>query len=341
MVNKPINVYRKQLMGIAALGIIFVHSRDIVTWPNFLTSLFGYGGIGVYIFVYLSAIGLFNSLKSRGRGYKKSDFYKRRFQRVFVPYLLIAVTWYGIKYLIFQHDAIGFIYELSTLSFWNNHQGAWYVAMVIPMYLVFPWFFDWVEASNSPNKLTRNRKIVVVCVAASTTVFIISIYNPQLYSHLSQVFSSIIVFLIGYYFADKVMKGEYTGYLVSFMCIIFYVVKAITPLKNLNFISSISWSMLAIPILTVSTLFLSKIKTRFTDSILGFFGKYSLEMYLWNIFLIQAIRYLGIIEWLEKHGDTSGYIAYSLVVVGGITLSVLYERMSESIIKKVTSKNVA
>lgn len=58
--------YKIQLMGIAALGVVFVHSKNIITLPHVVDALSGYGGIGVYIFVFLSSIGLYNSLKSRG-----------------------------------------------------------------------------------------------------------------------------------------------------------------------------------------------------------------------------------------------------------------------------------
>lgn len=76
-----INRYRNQLMGVATLGVLLVHSIDIVHWNSIIENIVGYGGVGVYIFVYLSAIGLFISLKTRGVGYKKFDFYKRRFQK--------------------------------------------------------------------------------------------------------------------------------------------------------------------------------------------------------------------------------------------------------------------
>ena len=196
--------------------------------------------------------------------------------------------------------------------------------MLVPIYLIFPCFFDWVENGNVQNKLPRNFKIVAVGVVASIATFILSILNPQVYSHLSQVFSSVIVYVIGYYVADKVMAGKYNGYLFSIICVAFYVVRVATPLDAFQFFNTISWSLLAIPIITVSAWFLSTIKSRFINAILGFFGKYSLEMYLWNIFLIQAIRYFGVIDWLEKHGDSSGYVAYGLVVVGGIILSIVY-----------------
>ena len=339
--DKLINRYRSQLSGIATLGVLFVHSKNVIILPEVISALFSYGGIGVYIFVFLSSIGLYNSLKSRGGGYKKSEFYTRRFQRVFVPYLLVAATWYGIKYLLIQYDAEGFIYELSTLSFWLDHQGSWYVAMLVPVYLIFPLFYDWVENSHShsQNKLTRSTKIIVAGVVASTVAFTISILDPQLYNHLSQVFSSVIIYVIGYYVADKVMDGRYNGYLFSIICVAFYVVRAATPLAAFHFFNAISWSLLAIPIITVSAWFLSKIKSRFIDSILGFFFFFSLELYLWNIFLIQAIRYFGVIDWLEKHGDSSGYVAYGLVVVGGIILSVVYGKLSGAIVQKMNLKS--
>lgn len=302
-----INRYRNQLMGVATLGVLLVHSIDIVHWNSIIENIVGYGGVGVYIFVYLSAIGLFISLKTRGVGYKKFDFYKRRFQRVLVPYLLIAGSWYGVKYLVFQHDILGFLYELSTLSFWIDHQGAWYVAMLIPVYLIFPYFFDWVEGNSRKCKFTRQIKIISISTIVFIAVFVISIFNPLLYNHLSQVFSSIIVYLLGYYVADKVICKQYNGYLISSVSIIFFIIKSITPLKWFDAIHSISWSLLAIPVLTVSALILSKMKSKVIDSFLGFFGKYSLEIYLWNIFLIQIIEYFGIKEWIEKRGDNSGY----------------------------------
>ena len=66
MIDGIIKKNRLQLMGISAIGILLGHSNEIVNWPGFIGRLFSYGGIGVYIFVFLSSIGLYNSLKSRG-----------------------------------------------------------------------------------------------------------------------------------------------------------------------------------------------------------------------------------------------------------------------------------
>ena len=84
--NDLLSRFRTQLMGIGALGVLLVHSTSIIDYPAFLANKVGYGGTGVYIFVFLSAIGLYNSLQSRGE-YSKVEFYKRRFIRTFLPYL--------------------------------------------------------------------------------------------------------------------------------------------------------------------------------------------------------------------------------------------------------------
>ena len=233
---------------------------------------------------------------------------------------------------------LSFFYELSTLSFWIDHQGAWFVAMLIPVYFVFPWLFDWVEG-DCQNQRTRQIKIAIPTAVITVIAFTISIRNPKLYNHLSQVFISIIFYLLGFYAADEVIREQCKGYLLSFLCIFLYAIKAITPLGDFCFISSVSWSLLAIPILTVSVFFLRKIKSRVIDSTLGFLGKYSLEMYLWNIFLIQAIKEFGIIDRLAEYGDSSGYFAYGSVVVGGIFLSVVYGRIEEIVVHKMNMKN--
>lgn len=220
-------------MGIATLGVLCVHSESVVVLPKVISKLFSYGGIGVYIFVFLSAIGLYYSLSSHEGEYKKTEFYKRRIQRVFIPYLMIAATWYGIKYLFIQHDVAWFFYELSTASFWIGHHGAWYVAMLVPVYIIFPFFYDWVEGIHGRKKISRTIKVAVVGLTASIVALTVCIVNPPLYQHLSQVLLSIIVYIVGYYYADRVKTGRYNGYGVSILCVVIYIVKSITPIKIL------------------------------------------------------------------------------------------------------------
>lgn len=322
--------YRTQIMGVAALGVILVHSIGIVNWTPLLNKVLGFGGTGVYVFVFLSAFGLYNSLKIR-EGHHKAEFYKRRFARLIIPYVLIAGTWYGIYDLLIQGRPLLFFFDLSTLSFWAEHKGAWYVAMLIPVYIIFPYFYDWSEKKH------RKIKVLGSLWGIMMFSFVCSLFLPDLYDHLSQVFSSIIIYLIGYYYAGRSTKSNRDGIVLSIFCLVLFTIKAGSPAKNLTFISNLTWGMLGIPITFSIAWVLYTFRCRWLDSIMGFFGKYSLEMYLWNIFLIQALKSFNVIEALKAQGDIYGYISYSIIIVGGILLSVLYGKLSAFIAKKVNA----
>lgn len=311
---------RKQIMGIATIGVILTHSNSVIDWPIVVERLLGYGGIGVYIFGFLSAIGLCYSL-----GFKKNnkkDFYKRRFIRVLLPYLLIAGTWYTIYDLIFMRKPGMFLYDLSTLSFWFSHRGAWYVAMLIPVYLLTPLFYDWMEKSG------RNQKILGTLVMVMILSFCISVMLPDLYNHLSQVFCWSIVYLLGWYYVVNLNEGIDRKVALSVFCVIFFVIKTISPMKNLMFISNLSWGMLGIPTIFVSIWLLERLKNKPLYNFLSFFGNYSLEMYLLNIFMIHLFSCFGVNEKLSVLGDASGCFAYGIIVVGSCILSVLYQKIS-------------
>lgn len=322
MINENIKKYRISIMGIAATGVLLVHSNGIVDWHPILKILFGFGGTGVYVFVFLSAIGLYNSLKVRGGEYSKLEFYKRRFARLIIPYCLIAATWYGILDLLIKGNLTYFLYDISTLSFWLEHKGAWYVAMLIPIYFLFPWFYDWAEAKN------RELRVLGSLLGALVLSFVCSITLPSLYEHLAQVFSSVIVYLIGYYYAGLNEKNDRNGIILSTACLILFVIKSISPLKKLEFVSNLTWSMLGIPFAFISAELLNKLNHNGVNIFLNFFGTYSLEMYLWNIFIIQAMKEFNVLDILKKNGDANGLIAYSIVVAFGCLLSVLYGRIS-------------
>lgn len=61
--NKLLSQCRTELMGIGAMGVLVVHSLLIVEMGTIPTILAGFGGLGVYIFVFLSGLGLVNSLE--------------------------------------------------------------------------------------------------------------------------------------------------------------------------------------------------------------------------------------------------------------------------------------
>ena len=66
MNSNLLSKYRTELFGISTIGILIVHSNDVIqaggTLTELIRKLFAFGGIAVYVFVFLSGIGLYFSI---------------------------------------------------------------------------------------------------------------------------------------------------------------------------------------------------------------------------------------------------------------------------------------
>ena len=139
---------RNELFGISIIWIILFHISNHV-WFNFVNFnnifkviikvikiIISKGNIGVDIFLFLSAIGLSNSILYNS----KKIFYKHRFNRVVLPYLLIAIPyfiWYDVCFI--KDGIIQLTLNITTLNYWlKGDHPTWYVSFIIIMYLVYP-----------------------------------------------------------------------------------------------------------------------------------------------------------------------------------------------------------
>ena len=132
-----ISKYRTQLMGIATLLVIFGHSvGNGVVMPRWMESLCGLASVGVDIFLLVSGLGLWYSLKSidsQVNLWGVKCWYIRRYKRILVPYFIIAGIG-NILAVMGGRTIAEAVLNISTISYWLEHKGAWYIAMLIPLY---------------------------------------------------------------------------------------------------------------------------------------------------------------------------------------------------------------
>lgn len=138
--------HRTKLMGIATLGILSIHSIDFgIVYPRMIRYVMHLGLYGVDIFLLLSGMGLYYSLK------KNNDirmFYTKRMRKVLVPYLIMAIPFLAIIDLLSGRNLIQYISDVAMISFWTSGRGAWFVAMIIPLYIIFPFIYRITEQSK-------------------------------------------------------------------------------------------------------------------------------------------------------------------------------------------------
>ena len=124
-------------MGFAAILIYFAHVYLYVDLGAPWSQLFGMGNLGVDIFFLVSGIGLYCSLGKSET--PLTSWYLKRFIRIGVPFLLISVPYYLIYDFILNSMGLErFILDISTLSYWLYHGSAWFVAALVPLYLLTP-----------------------------------------------------------------------------------------------------------------------------------------------------------------------------------------------------------
>lgn len=309
-------------MGIATIFIILCHANGNIEYlPDILCHILVYGNYGVDIFLFVSGMGMFYSLdgieKENVSSYNK--WLKKRYKRLLIPYLLIYVTIYFLRLLFTSTCSFSdFLLGISTLEYWLYHRGAWFVALLIPLYCITPFMGNLIDSA---------KKRWMPTLILMLFVFVLSIINlpldtPIWCNNIQWVISRVPIFILGYYIAPMVRAGK------KLRCsLVLPIVISFTVLKMYSGIHI----TLTIPILIILGYVIPHI-LRFTwiDKTLSFMGNISLESYLTNIGLAFLLRNMPFD--FHAHGNC---LMYSIVVVIGIPMAYLANVYSKRLIKKL------
>ena len=138
-------------MGVATVMILICHAEaSNVMMPELLAKIFSFCNIGVDIFLLLSGLGAYYSMTKSTMSHNWGGYllyYKKRFQRILVPYFLIYVPYCIVYMLIGKYSIVDSILCLSTLEYWLFHRGAWFVSLIIVLYLIVPLFYRCIKGA--------------------------------------------------------------------------------------------------------------------------------------------------------------------------------------------------
>lgn len=318
-VESLLSKYRSEIMGAAALGVILCHAvTSDVQLPHIIVRLLVFFNLGVDVFLFVSGFGMYFSLS---RAFEKKGvilWYKKRFVRILVPYALIMGP-YWIGYCLFHSSGPDvFFYHFSTLSYWTEHIGVWYVAMLIPLYLTLPLFFAlW---RKSPYLMT----VIYVLIA-----MIFGAFDFGSYDHYASVITNVqfcvmripafwIGTLIGYTsekYPHFYSRERYL--LISVLSFLAYIV-----LSGFRYTESFCWYFLAALGLCSLFCYVGPVieKLHPVRYFFNWLGARSLESYLTNyvcahFFAVFSYTISGI------NLNAGNYLKYALVILGGLALT--------------------
>lgn len=78
------------LRGFSIFTIVLMHLVQSYPLPDFLQNATSLGGAGVHVFILCSGFGLYLSSLYKPLTYGK--FLKRRFSKVYIPYLIVVIV---------------------------------------------------------------------------------------------------------------------------------------------------------------------------------------------------------------------------------------------------------
>lgn len=305
--------YRTQIMGLAAIMIILCHIRGI-EYSNFpfLEKLLWFGNYGVEIFLFVSGIGMYYSLTKEN--ISLIQWYKRRYVRITVPFLLIAISIYPLRLILnIPASMSDFLLYITTLEFWIHHRGAWYVAMLLPLYFLTPYIVKVVNTSKA--KIITVSVLIILLLGFS--------YIPlgnDIVRNIQFVTLRVPIFILGIVIAPYV-KNEQRINAVSIGIIV------LAGLLLWHYCSFPLGGGIAV-VLLIGVFITLVCKSKLINGCLSFMGRMSLESYLTNIYLGHIIMKSDVIK-------LSGGVKALIVIVIGISTAYIFHELSNKIISKI------
>ncbi len=306
--------FRGEIMGIGAIEVILLHFFMYYKHNDnplgFIGKLYEivFSSIGVEMFLLVSGIGLFFSLKSN---WNLPDFFKKRFTRVLLPYLIWGSLVYIIDDIIFDGGKVlKAILDFTFVTFFTNGDCLfWYILMACVTYLLAPLVFRGISG--------KRPLLCIVLWIAGAVIFaeIVKYLCPEMFGNISKAVRRFPTFFIGMYFGRLTYEDKPVKAGLYIMAAAGLVLKAMRSIERTKAVIS------AVPMYYVHclyslffivaiVLFFKYIKAKPVSIALKWAGKHSLELYITHIGTIRLFSCFGI-----NFRSIPGYIAVVAVAI--------------------------
>ena len=295
-----ISDYRGVLMGISIICIIIFHYVEDCGiyhvhkngWEEFFRNYITSSSVDGFLF--LSGFGLYYAMKKHP---DISQFYKRRFTRILIPYFLIAIPALCWNDFLFDKTGVkAFFSDLSFYSFFTRGMSwFWYILLICFCYLIFPFIFRAID--KAPDEESEQMRIINLFTFFTMITFVIRLSNKELFDNTNLALLRIPFFclgcFIGKYSYEKrsISGGTYGLMLLSLFAIQFRKGSKIIFARYSAAFLNISACIL-IAILFSKLKHFEKIHN-WIKKFFEWFGKYSLELYLAHVTVRGVMRDYG------------------------------------------------
>lgn len=330
----------KMLQGFCAVLIIIHHISQVLSDSKQLSPFNEYGVLFVGIFFFCSGYGLINSFKTKDN--YMTGFLGRRLPNVLVPFYITTFIYMAIFLPLSPKPSLmQIILNLTGIRLINPH--AWYIVAVLIFYIVFYFIFKYI----------KNEKAAFVSMAIFIVCYIvlsIILRHGPWWLQGEWWYNTCFLFYIGMLIArfEKGMIVIVKKYYVVILPVAIATFVVMYKVSNYA-IGKFSYyaqtetasgypetlicffTQLPAVILFVVAVFILCMKVTFSNIMLRFLSKISLELYL--------IHYLFLLLYKSEIINITNDLLYvTLVVVSSVAAAFLLHIIHKPIIRIITSK---
>ncbi|MBE5935964.1 MAG: acyltransferase [Lachnospiraceae bacterium] len=329
--------YRNVIYGLSCISIILFHYATTVPEGTNLKSMLAYvfkgvvGSIGVEIFILMSGICMYFSFKSNS---SVMDFYRKRFIRLIIPFILIVFPFYFYKDIIMANgDIKRVLYDLSYASFFTEGNiSVWYILCIAIMYLMYPGLYKTFEKYDK----YRHAMLAILLGAAIAVNLIIYAISPVVFVRIEIMTMRLPIYIIGVYLGKKVYeKAKFTKSEIGIFIVGIAIKLLIDYLRYLETIT-IPYFLIryvnlnsSLVILGLTLILLAIFKVNKNSRILVKCGALSLELYLVHVTLMNILQ--------KYKYPIHRYSYFALYMLVTIILSVVVNVLTNVIVKGLGS----
>lgn len=270
-----ISKYRGELMGVAILLVLTFHAFLYTSAPDLLKTITGTGKIGVDIFLILSAVGLYFSIKKKPR---LISFYKKRVIRILPTYFLLAFPYFLYTAYTKHTGLAGFCADITFYTSWLGGDNPYYfIELILICYIIMPLLYHLSEYKWG---LAFIMLLCCLCYYLSAHV-----------GRNEVVVNRIPIFAINVVGAKWVYRKVHIPYLefgsLFLMISIIFIANMFT--FSCIMVDRIIYSIFSIPFLITIAILLDSYKLDKLKKMLRFCGTITLEIYMINFPVIALL----------------------------------------------------
>ena len=335
-------------MGVFCLWVMAFHGKYVFTCPPSLNSIWLIvlrGNAAVDAFFLLSGISLYFAYSKMmasdlGAGRRLTQFYWRRFVRLFIPYLLIAAPYLAWVAWTREQGIRRFLKDFFQVSLvQKGDMATWYIPALALFYLLFPLIY---RLQQKPMKLrgqpiSRGSVTFLLYFIAAAIGWACLKFAPTFYKNTEIVLTRLPVFILGCGLGKWVKeKKPLPNYAVigSGVFLFIYIYILGPSIKTSVLWIRLSYALFALAAILVFAWAFSKLdRVTWLRKIFAFVGERSLELYLthglirlmWQWYLVRDLT------------NRQCVLAYLCILLIAFAVSVILHPIIKWLSKKLLS----